>query len=421
MRPLPFSLLALALLSPVYASAYDYPYKDPYYATITTALLKADHLDKSLKYEDIALKLMPERDSVPFFGQGRNKITARLWTTPTDGPLMIMIAGLGGASSTGYHNFLASQFVKKGFHVLVLPSPFHFSFALAGSSSGYPGLTRGDAKDLYDAIEAGVEKSRKRTGFQLKKIALLGVSMGALQTAYLSEIDSREKRLDFQKVLMINPPVNPLSSAAAIDGLAAKGDSISLDARKKLPEKVVFFGSKALLMGDIKSPTYFEGIESALPTTLEERQFLIGSSMKDFLSALIFATQQVDDLGVLKTPIVGKDAKERLKESENFSFSDYLEKFFLPGLGKKLGRKLTLSELESDVVLSGVESHLRSNERIFLMHNEDDFIVDKNELEYLRSVFGERMTIYAHGGHLGNVWYPENLEAVLKLFAPLTK
>lgn len=412
-------LAALCFMAPALALAYAFPYPDPFYATITTAILKADHLDRSLKYDDLAISPLPARDSVPFFGRSRNKVTTRLWMAPKNGPLLVMIAGLGGTAGSTYNNYLASQFVKRGFHVLAIPSPFYFSFALAASRSGYPGITRADAKDLYVVIEEAVKKARKKTGFDFNRVGLLGVSMGALEVAYLSELDSREQKLNFSPTLLINPPVDPIFSGGAIDALGAEGDQLSGGQRKELQEKVILFGSKALMMKDIKSPDYFTGIEELLPTSLAERKFLIGSSMKDFLHSLIFVTQQVDDLGVLKTPVAQKEATERLAECEQFGFQDYLNKFMLPGLSKAAGRNLSLAELQGDITISGVEAHLRSNPRIYLMHNEDDFIVNQEQLAYLRSVFGDRMALYPHGGHVGNIWYPENLEKILSVFSSL--
>ena len=53
------------------------------------------------------------------------------------------------------------------------------------------------------------------------------------------------------------------------------------------------------------------------------------------------------------------------------------------------------------------------------MHNLDDILVSAEDVAYLEKVFGKRATIYPHGGHLGNLWYPENKEHLLDVFKPL--
>lgn len=406
-----FVALGLLIL-PLLARAYSFPYSDPYYATVTAAILKADLLDPEAKYRDLNLQLLPERDRVPFYGKGRNRLKLRLWAQGKEAPLIVMVAGLGGAHSASYYNYLGYQFFKRGYNVLTFPSPFHWSFALAASRSGYPGITRRDSEDLYQAILAGVRLAAEK-GVKARSLGLIGVSMGALESAYLSQIDARRAELNFSRILLINPPVNPLKSAANLDSLAAEGNAFSAEQRKKLQENVYLFGIKAMAMNDIKDPAYFLNLEKELPTSLSERKFLIGSSLREFLEALIFTTQQVRDLGVLKSPVATDNPDARLAESRGFSYLGYMEKFLLPALGT------TYEQAAGDVNITGVAEHLRRDGRVFLMHNQDDFILDPGELEYLQGIFGSRMKTYPHGGHLGNIWFPENLASILGTFEGL--
>ena len=43
------------------------------------------------------------------------------------------------------------------------------------------------------------------------------------------------------------------------------------------------------------------------------------------------------------------------------------------------------------------------------MTNENDFILDNADRDYLKQLFGERTIIYPVGGHLGNLEYVENI------------
>jgi hypothetical protein len=51
-----------------------------------------------------------------------------------------------------------------------------------------------------------------------------------------------------------------------------------------------------------------------------------------------------------------------------------------------------------------------------VMTNENDFILTREELDYLRQLFGERAKIYPRGGHLGNLEYKENLAYMVEFF-----
>jgi hypothetical protein len=53
---------------------------------------------------------------------------------------------------------------------------------------------------------------------------------------------------------------------------------------------------------------------------------------------------------------------------------------------------------------------------VYVMHNADDFLVDRKSLEEVKDALGDRLTVYPYGGHLGNLWYAENKESVLRIF-----
>ena len=62
------------------------------------------------------------------------------------------------------------------------------------------------------------------------------------------------------------------------------------------------------------------------------------------------------------------------------------------------------------------EDYLRSSVKFGVVTNENDFILTKAELDYLRLVFGARAKIYPRGGHLGNLEYKENLAYMVEFF-----
>ena len=59
---------------------------------------------------------------------------------------------------------------------------------------------------------------------------------------------------------------------------------------------------------------------------------------------------------------------------------------------------------------------MRTSSKFGLIHNEDDIILLPGEIDYLRSVFGDRARIFPHGGHCGNMNYPDNVAAMIGFF-----
>ena len=42
----------------------------------------------------------------------------------------------------------------------------------------------------------------------------------------------------------------------------------------------------------------------------------------------------------------------------------------------------------------------------------------QKSIEALKEALGDQVTLYPYGGHLGNLWYPENKEYALRYFKP---
>jgi hypothetical protein len=66
------------------------------------------------------------------------------------------------------------------------------------------------------------EHGRHREQIGREKISsynLTGYSLGGTQSAFLAELDTREKRFGFDKVMLLNPAVSLLTSATILDHL----------------------------------------------------------------------------------------------------------------------------------------------------------------------------------------------------------
>lgn len=406
-------LLCLALSSPLGLAAYDYPYKDPLYATLSTGLLKADERDKERAPENWKLQVLSERSKVPLVG-ARNFVQLRFWRGQANAPLVFMIAGLGGSGESSNLDFLAYQFNKKGFHVITLPSAYHWTFALTASQSGYPGASMDDAKDTYRLVQLAVAQM-KENNISFGSTALLGISMGALQAAFLSTLDQKEQRIGFKKTLLINPPVNIFYGIDRLDSFFSERKDLSKEERKSLNTKTTTFFGKSLLR-DMKEPDYFLKLSEQLPLNDREKKIIIGQTMREFLGALVFTTQQINDRGVLHGPVAISNPDPRLEEAGSWSMRDYIQKLLLPVQSEILGRNQTEEEMAKSSSFLSIENEIKANGNIFLMHNEDDFLIETKQIQYLQNLFGTRMRLYPHGGHLGNLWYPENLDAILGTF-----
>jgi len=393
---------------------YAYPYKSPYVATLTAALMKADDQDPTIPRNFLETIIKPERNSIPLMEE-RGALLYNLSPQPVAAPLIFILSGLGGHSSAGYSAFLTDMFYKQGFHVLTISSPFFWNFALSASSSGLPGLTFDDAADVYKAMQLCLEDARARYNVKTKKIGFIGVSLGALEGAYISVLDQKNSTFSIDKYLLINPPVELEYGIQKLVDMRNLAIELGLERAEKVKDRVIGFGMQAL-KEDIKNPQYFMNLDSRLPLSDKEAKFVIGAAMQDFLGDTIFVSQQIKDLGILKTPATKSQMYKRLREAKKFSLLDYLNLFLLPTLGNK-DKDGMPSKNPPATNFINIAQVIKEDKRVFLMHNEDDFLINPSHIELLKETFGpERSQFFPRGGHVGNLWYPENKKIVLEHF-----
>jgi hypothetical protein len=104
------------------------------------------------------------------------------------------------------------------------------------------------------------------------------------------------------------------------------------------------------------------------------------------------------------------------KVANRITFLQYFDELLYPYYEAKqpgLKRQDLLDELS----LYSIEDYLRNSDKIYVMHNADDLILEKGEIDFFTEVFGSRAKIYPFGGHCGNIDYPVNVEHMLSLFA----
>jgi len=110
-------------------------------------------------------------------------------------------------------------------------------------------------------------------------------------------------------------------------------------------------------------------------------------------------------------------ARKRIQEAKNFTFTDYNEKIGVP-----LWRRQTAepqADLESFIKRGSLEQilvRLRGNAKVRIMHNVDDPLANRKSIEELKEALADQVTLYPYGGHLGNLWFPENKEYALRFF-----
>jgi hypothetical protein len=125
------------------------------------------------------------------------------------------------------------------------------------------------------------------------------------------------------------------------------------------------------------------------------------------------------DYGYIKPKGLPLDRNSDLSVYKNVSlrlgFTDYYHEFFYPYYEADYPGK-DRDDVIAAISLMSITDYLRSATKITVMHNADDVILEPGQIDFFRDVFGDRATIYPHGGHCGNMNYRDNVVQMVAAF-----
>jgi hypothetical protein len=244
--------------------------------------------------------------------------------------------------------------------------------------------------------------------------------MGASQTAFVAKLDEELKVFNFRKVLMINPAVSLYSSATNIEALlkqipgGAKKQGIFFNRMLSKFSEYYRYGNFVAINDDFLYSIYTERLFYP-----EETAGLIGLTFRINLAGMIFASDVMTNSGYVVPKNRELSPTDSIADyflvSTHLSFFEYFNEYFYPYFQKQRPG-LTKQELVEANSLRSIEGYLKSSAKFGMMTNENDFILTKADLDYLRQLFGERAKIYPRGGHLGNLEYKDNLAYMVDFF-----
>lgn len=61
----------------------------------------------------------------------------------------------------------------------------------------------------------------------------------------------------------------------------------------------------------------------------------------------------------------------------------------------------------------GLKSFLEEEQNIIVHHNADDVILNDGDIDFIKETFQDRAFIFPRGGHMGNVWWEDNVKLFL--------
>ncbi|TIH19167.1 alpha/beta hydrolase [Marinifilum sp. JC120] len=396
----------LCMVRPVAAETVQFPIADPYKATIFGTPPELMYKLKEPTKPD-ECEIVIEDRNIPDIFWYNEKFYYSTAMQEEEAPLLFIIAGTGSEHDSTKMRFLTQLFHEAGFHVVALSSPTHMNFVVSFSKYGAPGYVPHDVEDLYRAIKwikADLERD-----YEIRNISITGYSLGALHSAFLAKLDEERKDFRFRRVLMLNPPVSLYTSALRFDSWLSPENLGNKTPRQVIDDLIEAF-SEIYVHSDIVDldDNFLYALSQHTDFSDMDMKAIIAAAFRMSSSSMIFSSDVCLNAGyvvpVNKQLGVGDNLMPYTRVAAAITFNDYVDEYLLPYL-QFLKPGSTKGELVRNCDLGSIKEYLSKSDKIFVLGNEDDIILNSADVDFLRETFGDRAILFPRGGHCGNMMF----------------
>ena len=402
-------------------SSYGFPIEDSFKATVVGTPEADQKVFPPIPVKVDRLTVFPDR-KVPEYLWYESQMRYSYAFQDKPAPLIFLIAGTGGSYDGQKNRAMGRAFYRAGFHVVSLSSPTLPNFIVSASKTGVPGHAIHDAEDLYNVME--IIWNKFKGDIEVTDFYVTGYSLGGFNTAFVTWLDEQRKVFNFKKALLINPPVRLYNSISMLDrmleNIPGGPDNFPRFYNKMVKAfSAVYKREDHLVLGE----EFLYKVFNEVKPRDEELAALVGLSFRFSSANLAFTSDLMTDYGYIKPKNVtlGRNSSPGVygKVAMRLGFTDYFHRFFYPYYNARLEKPISRDEMIKSMSLESIEDYLHNSDKIFLMSNRDDLILEEGEIDFFTRVFGDRAEIYPYGGHCGNMQYIDNVRHMLRVMGSL--
>lgn len=393
-------LKAQVIIAP---SDYDFPHIEPLKAAVATSFIGTPNGT----WAEVRIPLKKRKiEGLRAWSRARFRY---LWPKEEIDrkELVYVLAGFGGDEEDPKPNFFARKLADKGYHAIVLPSVFTKRFVVSTSSEGVVGESARDAQDYFKLMGEATRYIETTRSIQFQKKHLVGYSYGGLTAAFVARIDKSKKFFNLEKEILINPPSNLFASVGTLDHYYQSRRNMGELAFAKLFFRV---GAPSVYFRRfIPNERIYSAYLNKIPMNIEQAKALVGTGLKSGLPSVARAIYKITEHEERDFGEVPPDW------GDEFDFAQYLEETLLPFNRKFHFPDDTLDSINQRNSIYTLENYFRTNPNVYLIHNADDFLFRPGDVEFYSRAFGDRFILYPWGGHMGNMWFEQNVNSLIAL------
>jgi pimeloyl-ACP methyl ester carboxylesterase len=342
------------------------------------------------------------------------KLKFTYWLQPGKAPVVYIVPGLGSHRMAETSLALAELVYKNGFSAVSVSSAFNSEFMEHASTAAMPAYLPVDGHDLHVALTEIDRRLHSLYSGRLGDKALMGYSMGAFDSLYVAATEPTNQLplIKIDRYVAINTPVRLLYGVSKLDDFYRA--PLAWPAAERTDDMENTFLKVADLSKSKLTP------HTSLPFNAIESKFLIGLTFRLILRDIIFSSQRRNNQGVLKHPIWNFRRDPVYQEILHYSYQDYFQKFVVPYYQSRGLASPAPEALKQAGDLRTYDAGLRANPNIRVIVNQNDFLLPDEDMAWLHATFApEKLTVFAQGGHLGNLFNPAVQKTILGALAGL--
>lgn len=342
------------------------------------------------------------------------KLKFTFWLQPKPAPVVYIVPGLGSHRLAQTALALAELVYKNGFSAVCISSPFHSEFMEHAATAAMPAYLPMDSHDVHVALTEVDHRLQAMYPDRLGDRALMGYSMGALESLFIAATvpTNQMPLIKFHRYIAINTPVRMTHGISKLDEFYRS--PLEWPGAERTDNIENTFLKVAAMSKSKLAP------QTSLPFNAIESKFLIGLTFRHILRDIIFSSQRRNNQGILQHPIRNYRREPVYQEIQKYSYQDYFAQFAIPHYWAR-GLDATAETMAQAGDLRTYEAGLRANANVRVIVNQNDFLLAAEDLAWLHATFTpEQLTVFAQGGHLGNLSNPAVQKSILGALAGLT-
>ena len=344
---------------------------------------------------------------------GRPALDYKFYSAPEGfdraAPLVFIFAGLGGHYSADNATAMAQLINSRGYPVAVFSNVFHPDFLTAAEPGFCAGYTPYDALLLTGAVNRAIMDLRL-AGETPSGVILSGYSHGGLLALFIAARNRDMLRLPLVGVAAVNPPVEPMAAVREIDNKFKTAEGW---------DNATALNRAASAIRAYLSPDRQAAFAAVDP---ESARAFIGLSFRLTLRDAIMVRQRFAGIPALEHRYEWGNRYPLYLEINRLDFDWYAENVLLDYYRGSYGDDtLTLDELRRGASLRAVGDELTRLENVRVIHSANDFLLSKDDAEFLENTFGGSLVVFSGGGHLGEMADPGFGTALFEVFPPVAE